>query len=386
MLLLSYALAQQAAAHARGETWSTIDVKGAAVTVTYSIEANELVQRLPDIAFSGNLEDRLLTTVADRFRLMSAGELCRTRDAVVRQSARTVDVTWQVHCQDPGDLTVVDDALFERLPNHLHISQARFGDRDGVEEKLFTRHDRRWRLTADAPSGLVPTFVRYLGLGVDHIVSGYDHLAFLLAMILLAPRLATLVLMITGFTIGHSITLALAVLGYATADRGTVEALIGFTIALVAAEAVAVRHDFQRALLTLTATGLLLLALIPNVGPGVVTLSGLGIFSVCYLLLMRYRELEDLINPMLTLLFGMVHGFGFASFLLQTGLPVQSVVPALVGFNLGVEVGQLGALAAAFAAVYTGRKLFPPVPGIPEATASVLCGLGLFWFVSRALV
>ena len=81
------------------------------------------------------------------------------------------------------------------------------------------------------------TALRYLGLGFSHILAGLDHVAFLLCMLLVAARLSSRLWMITGFTLGHSITLSLSVLGLVSVRSAAVEALIGYTVALLAAEA-----------------------------------------------------------------------------------------------------------------------------------------------------
>jgi len=375
-------------AHSRGQTWSQIQISGDRVSVSYSIQATELARLLPDLAYSPALPELLPETIVPAFRLMSQGKPCTVESRDFKASADVVAVTWQCRCASTDDIAVVDDALFTRLPNHIHITQATTAA-GSFEEKVFTRDDRYWQITSG--NDVLDSFMQYLGLGIEHILTGYDHLAFLLAMILLTSRLSALAIMITGFTIGHSITLAMAVLGYASANSRAVEALIGFTIAMVAAEVVARRYRLQQPLLVATGAGLLLLALLRgqtglvSAGPDTTTLLGLCLFCVCYLKLATSGGLENLVNPTLTLLFGMIHGFGFAGVLIEVGLPVERLVPALIGFNVGVEVGQLTVLAVIAVAGYLALKFTRPPWYLKDTLASSLCGLGLFWFVARSL-
>lgn len=384
----------QTLAHSRGETWSVLQIEtqevAATVAVTYVIQASELAQHLPDIAYSPELHKRLGEEITTGYQVQDNAGACRVSGVDFRQSAATVEIGFVATCPTGDNITIRNDALFDRLPNHLHIAQARIvnAGQSALAEKLFTGSDRTWQLTEER--GLALTLRRYLVLGIEHIATGYDHLAFLLAIMLLSPRVITLVLMITGFTIGHSITLALAVLGYASATTAAVEALIGFTIALVAAEVVARRHGLGHWLIGVTAAGLVLLALASHLtdamqgGPNTLTLAGIAIFSVCYLLLSREAASVNLVHPALTLLFGMIHGFGFAGLLLEIGLPQQQLVPALIGFNVGVEIGQLLALGLVFGSVFLMRRHVRMPLFTADAVASSLCGLGLFWFVARS--
>ena len=377
-----------ALAHSRGETWSSITVSSDAVTISYAMAATDLVQHLPEIAYSRELDQQLPALVTDGFRVSAAGDPCVARDIDLRQTAALLEIRWVADCESTSALTIHNDALFNYLPNLIHISRVVRAD-GRIEERLFTLNDREWQLESD--TDLMNTFTRYFALGFEHILTGFDHLAFLFAIILLTKRTVTLVLMITGFTIGHSITLALGVLGYAAVDSGAVEALIGFTIALVAAEVVTRRHGLDRQLVLVTGAimivlvGLAQYTTIISSGPNALTLAGLGLFCISYLKLSGTGHWQDVVNPFLTLLFGMIHGFGFAGLLTGIGLPTERMVPALVGFNLGVEAGQLAVLLMVLAGAYLVRRAITLPSYTVDTFASALCGLGVFLFVSRAL-
>ncbi len=93
-------------------------------------------------------------------------------------------------------------------------------------------------------------------------------------------------------------------------------------------------------------TVLVLLKMLGHIGPPTITLIGLAIFTLCYLSLAATQKRATRLRPLLTVLFGLIHGFGFASVLMQIGLPTDRLVPTLLGFNIGVEIGQLGIVAA----------------------------------------
>ena len=136
----------------------------------------------------------------------------------------------------------------------------------------------------------------YLGAGIEHILIGYDHIAFLIAIVLWANRLWPVVKLVTAFTIGHSITLSLAALDIVRIPSSIIEPAIAASIVFVAAENF-FSHDVQK----------------------------------------RWRD---------TFLFGLVHGFGFASALQEFGIPKSALIPALASFNIGVEIGQIAIVAA----------------------------------------
>jgi hypothetical protein len=193
---------------------------------------------------------------------------------------------------------------------------------------------------------------------------------------------------VTGFTIGHSLTLALGALGLARPDPAMVEALIGFTIALVAAENLsspAGENARTSSAVGLALAALALVAVAIDRGPPPVLLLGLAFFTVCYGRLAATPEDVRRLRPALTFLFGLVHGFGFAGVLLEVGLPRDRLLAALLGFNLGVELGQLIFVGVCAGLVTLLRGSFPAqyATVAREAACAGLCGLGLYWFVQR---
>ena len=115
-------------------------------------------------------------------------------------------------------------------------------------------------------------------------------------------------------------------------------------------------------------------------------LCGLFIFTLAYLPMSNDRRFAIMMRPLLTLAFGLVHGFGFASVLTEIGLPRHQLVVALVGFNIGVEIGQVVIVAGVWflARWVTQIKLIRNTRAWLDTLSAALCGLGFYWFVARS--
>lgn len=205
------------------------------------------------------------------------------------------------------------------------------------------------RLTPEAP-GFVTNGAQttlevagtYFWLGVDHILSGFDHLLFVFALILLIRDRWMLLKSITAFTVAHSITLAGAALGYVSLPQAPVEAVIALSIAFVATELVKMR-------------------------PGEVRTSERYPWVVAFA-------------------FGLLHGFGFAGALKETGLPQTDVPVALLTFNLGVEAGQVLFVLAVIALFRTVRFVWSaPLPAAKTLAAYAIGTMAMMWLFERVL-
>ncbi|HUI28019.1 MAG TPA: HupE/UreJ family protein [Candidatus Kryptonia bacterium] len=389
-----------AAAHDRTTSYSTWDLRGRSAHVTVRLSLLD-VTRLPWSATAGDQLNRQLGAyLTARLQLLADGEPCpvadgpRTLDAAVGRVA----VEWQVKCPPQGALRIRSAVLLDVAPAHLHFARVA---RDGGAplERVLSEREPTWLLadpsrnppmSAATPSqeSRGTSLLGYLQLGIDHILSGYDHLAFLLALLLIGGSIGEVAKVVTGFTVAHSMTLGLTVLGYVRPDSAPIEALIGLSIALVAAENVWLTGPRRPALPLLIAATLGVLAFAAGRGHGRVpalTLIGLAIFIVCYFgLLARVRRAAAL-RWAIAFIFGLVHGFGFASVLVEAGLPTERLVAALFGFNAGVEVGQLAVVACVWPLLryVTTRGESWRFAVLNYGSAAVLT-LGVFWFVSRA--
>ena len=218
-------------------------------------------------------------------------------------------------------------------------------------------------LEPDAASAAAPSFRQFFALGVRHILTGYDHLLFLFALLLACRGWRAVLGVITCFTVAHSITLALAGLDLVRLPARLVEPLIAATIVAVAIE------NLVRPALFLIDERASRLAR-----------------PALSLTLSRGRERgPERTRYGLTFAFGLLHGFGFAMALREIGLGARGapILRPLLGFNLGVEVGQLAVAAIALPALWQLRRvpLFARHGG--RALSVAIAGVGLVWLLQR---
>lgn len=322
-----------------------------------------------------------------------------------------------------GDLLALKvETFFAVAPSHHHFLYI---------ESAAT--NREAILTASAPllelrstaSAHKTGFLQFIGMGIEHIGTGIDHLAFLLALLISARTPRQVLAIVTGFTLGHSLTLSLAVLGVVQANRGAVECLIGFTIALAAAQnlirgeregrtaglaAVAItasmllipagaRPDMPATLIVavaLVAGSAIWLAGIRLAGPRLagIRFAGRGLAGVRFAGTepadMRALEFSNSARFNMAMGFGLVHGLGFAGALQDLHLPRSLLLRTLLGFNIGVEVGQIIVVAIAIALVRLVGMTAPATTGRSDMWATfasaALLATGLAWFFTRAVV
>jgi hypothetical protein len=193
---------------------------------------------------------------------------------------------------------------------------------------------------------------------------------------------------VTGFTLGHSLTLALAVTGILRPHAEYIDALIGLTIALVGAEIVA-ESTHHAGAISLGIFTLLFSMAIANffgvVSMPTLLLIGGALFGSNYLIVASHVRDAARLRLVITLIFGLIHGFGFAAGLLEMKLPTGRMAELLVGFNLGVEAGQVTVVLAVIGVgtLFAQTKLVVLRPFMREVAAAFLVGIGLYWFVSR---
>jgi hydrogenase/urease accessory protein HupE len=201
-------------------------------------------------------------------------------------------------------------------------------------------------LTGAPPPTLLQVVLRFIGAGIEHIFLGYDHIAFLISVVLWSRRLWPVVKIVTAFTLAHSITLSLAALDIVRIPSTLIEPAIAVSIVYVAAENFLSRDAGK-----------------------------------------RWR---------ITFCFGLIHGFGFASALQEFGLPRTALVPALASFNIGVEIGQIAIVSLVMPVLLAldrltalGHRAGPmPVRSAPVvyAISAVIIGLGSYWFLARTVL
>lgn len=295
------------------------------------------------------------------------------------------------------------EQFFSNSPQHIHYIQFKIADKF-ITNKMLTKRtpDFSWTSIANASNEIgegshisgTSVFVTYLLLGYEHILIGMDHLAFLLAMFILISKPKSVLLLITGFTIGHSITLSLMTLKIMQPNILWVEALIAFSIVLIAIENIIILGSNTNRIIWAGLLLLFSLVLLKHEQTSlVIALCGLMLFYACYITLigLKCAAKSDgntlLWRFLLTMLFGMIHGFGFASVLTQIGLPKADIITGLIAFNIGVELGQLCFVALSSVFLYLLFKIAPLHRKLYlQVMSSMLSGIGVYWFASRTML
>ena len=341
----------EAQAHNAGVSTSRIVIQGRTVDVEINALGRDYEKsvgvRITEAGSSevnrvalGVMAPSVLTYVGDHVAVFADGQQCAPSlgTALPADTHVLVRLTWT--CPPAGELryraTLFQDV--DPTARHLAIIATESGER---ELALDSRAPEV--ALSGAGSSALQVVGRFVQAGIEHIFLGYDHIAFLAAIVLWAQRLWPVIKIVTAFTIAHSITLSLAALQIVVFPSAIVEPAIAATIIFVAVE-----NFFSR-----------------NVDG-------------------RWR---------VTFVFGLIHGFGFASALQEIGLPANAAVPALAAFNIGVEIGQVVIVALIFpllrwsdrighrAAARKGRH-----PAVVYFCSAAILSAGLYWLMVHTVL
>jgi hypothetical protein len=339
-------LARQASAHAVGVSRGEYRAEDGAVRALYVFSSAELAVTLPiDHDHDGVLsasEVATATTTLDQ-EIVGAttvelgGVPCAPHlDSASLERADAVTLHATFTCDrapaSPPTLSVEAGFLSRFSADHRHLAslQLRGGGSASLVATFAQPYVETFATTAASPA---PSFAAMVWTGIVHILSGYDHLAFLLGLLLLGGRPRALIGIVTAFTVAHSITLALAALRLVTPPGAIIEPLIAVSIAYVGIENLFAKDGSK-----------------------------------------RWR---------IAFPFGLLHGFGFAGALLALDLPRVQLPAALFAFNLGVELGQLGVLAVVLPLVTLARTREEfRTWGVKGLSAGIACA-GAIWFFAR---
>ena len=295
--LLLATLLPRAGAHENGTTaFARITVSGQ--TVRYSLSVPDRAGRPPAPALTEH--EALAEAVRAKVRLTGDATPCAPGQArVATGSGVSTDLTFTIDFACPATMRTLSirDDTFDVLGTDLHIL-ARIEHGSATESFALATEKREARVDLGAPRGAPRGAGSFFALGIEHLLTGYDHLLFLLALMIGGGSAWALVKIVTAFTLAHSVTLTAAALDLVALPGALVEAAIALSIAYVA--------------------------------------------------------LENLFLParvskrwLVALVFGLVHGFGFSAVLKELGLPPDGLAWSLLLFNLGVEAGQAGVIVLA---------------------------------------
>ncbi|WP_168210552.1 HupE/UreJ family protein [Persicimonas caeni] len=303
------------------------------------------------------LEPAIGSYFEEHLQVTNNGQVCQpTHQDFVDMGRRMASLLFRktVQCDDAlGEVTLTNEVMLASKNGYTHYGQIQIGK--DIHTTVFNRDTSSYTVQVGADGQAASeqsfwdVFVQYIWQGVLHIVLGIDHVLFVLCLLLAARRFRPLLVVVTSFTLAHSITLALSALEVLTLPPTVVEPLIALSIAWVAVE-------------------LLLEAKKPADAS---------------------KDDEEVGPPLhlyaLTFAFGLLHGFGFSYVLRdEVGLPTDALVPALLSFNVGVELGQIAIVAAAFPLVAWARGREWGSKAIKVVAALVLL-VSVYWFVTRLM-
>jgi hypothetical protein len=339
--LLTVIWAVSAVAHVTSIGLATLDVGDGKLVYRLTVVATEVDDqggRLLAEAAEGDraAAERVAGFMRGYARFSIAGEPCQPGRIAMRGSNAgdgKVVLEMTLSCAKSSGLLAIRDDWPEVLGAHFQtVLSVRVPGRPSTEF-VFLEDRREATLDLAAPTGT--GWGSFVAMGAEHIVGGIDHLLFLLALLALARGLWLTVKIVTAFTAAHSVTLSLAALGLVDVPPRIVEPLIAASIVWVAVE-------------------------------NLVAPAGLG---------RRW---------LIAALFGLVHGLGFASALTELDLSREALVRALIGFNVGVELGQLAFVAVVLPPLVRASRP-GRLPRLPQILSAVVAMIGAVWLVERLL-
>ncbi|MFO1080542.1 MAG: HupE/UreJ family protein [Reyranellaceae bacterium] len=326
-------------AHATSTGLATLDVDDGRLLYTFTVvttEVDEQAGRLLWEAGEGNraAAERVAGFLRQYARFSIAGEECRPGRVAIRGSTagdNKVVLEMALACPRATGTLAIRDDWPEILGAHFQtVLSVRLPQRPSLEFAFLEDHRTA---TVDLAAPTATGWGRFVLMGAEHILGGADHLLFLVGLLAYARGVWPILRIVTAFTVAHSLTLSLAALGLVAVPGAVVEPLIAASIVWVAVENLVAPAGASR-------------------------------------------------RWVLAGLFGLVHGLGFASALVELGLGRAAMVRALVGFNLGVELGQL-----LFVLVFLPLLILATRPnrwpGLPRLLSIAVAAAGSVWLVAR---
>ncbi len=342
-----------AGAHQNSVSYAAVAIRAEAVEITFQIAYDDW---LPMVNIDTNRDGELTTAEArehlyrlgaftrSRVSVQADGRLCpgEALDVEVGQRLGTAYTALRTVYRCPARihaLSIAMDLFGREHPGHHTL--ARIEDKTGaggaLQEHVFGAGSETFEVVLGEPveRGALGAVREFLRLGVEHIFTGYDHILFLLGLLLVATGFRDLLKIVTSFTLAHTVTLVLATLGYVSLNVRLVESVIALSIAYVAIENLAGREHRRRWILAFV--------------------------------------------------FGLVHGFGFSNVLREMDIPRVVLGWSLASFNLGVELGQVTIVSLLYPILAWNRTRSWNLWAV-RATSILIALMGLYWFVERALL
>ncbi|MEX6633743.1 HupE/UreJ family protein [Hyphococcus lacteus] len=383
VVVFTFLLFDVAAAHTRSQSFSTWTITENTTSFVFAVDARRATQLSPLNPDQSDLSILLLGHLKATLAARQGRKNCELTQLVsLGQAYDILRISGRFEC--PADVSkeavTVSVSAFQFVSaTHIHIARVEHGERSSD----FVLREGRDQFDLDLKHS-PNTVGEFLWVGFNHVLSGLDHVVFLIVLAFVAATPKQALLAISGFTLGHTASLALVSLGVLSPDTKLVEAMIGFTIAVAALEAGAKFGLDRRRALTAFALATLLIVLF-SFGAGLsIVWAGLMLTIFAYSLGQLTDDVSHKIFLIITAAFGLVHGAGFAGGLTELSLQQTDLLMPLLGFNLGVELAQISALGIVYVTILTVQRVPIFSDGMAEKTVSaVIFALGCFWFASR---
>jgi hypothetical protein len=317
---------------------------------------------LLDPELAARLRDRLVAVLQPRLRLEADGRplVARWGGVEVLPDRQSLSVPLTFDEPAPGRVHL-DTVLFPYDPNHQTFINV-YEEGDLRHQAVLDARRATLDYYAGTTQGHLAVLATFVPAGVHHILIGPDHILFLVGLLLLGGSLKRLAGIVTAFTLGHSITLSLAALDVLTPATSLVEPAIALTIVIVGVDNLLVSAQLPAAAHSADAGGAAVVSTRPD----------------------GSRTAPHDLRPWLAAVFGLIHGFGFASVLKEFGLPRAALGWSLFSFNVGVEVGQLAIVAVVASLLALVRRRSVSVGHRLALAGSVgVIAAGGYWFVQR---
>ena len=312
--------------------------------------ASRPAERLLDPTFASQQSRAIAELFARRLTITADGRVMTPQwsEAEVVADRQSLRLRLQLNAASAPGVVAVDAVLFPYDPNHqtfLNVydlsrrSAAEIGsakaESDALTQAILDRGRTRFEYFAGSTQGAFAVIRRFVPAGVHHILIGPDHLLFLIGLLLLGGSIRQLAVIVTAFTIAHSITLSLAALNIVTPPARIIEPAIALSIVYVGADNLLIRGG---------------------------------------------RD----VRAWIAFAFGFIHGFGFANVLREMDLPARALGWSLFSFNVGVEIGQLLVVVAVASALAALRSRSEAASRqLAVAGSVVVMAAGAFWFIQR---
>lgn len=352
-----------ASAHPLSASYTTVTFDKDKTDFSFSLDVISIIESMDNVDMNGNgiLEENEIESNKHRLEewiedsvileMNNQQQAPELQDLFLDKKGDKEVLTWNFTYPafEPGQTIAINDGLYSQATSSPYVNLITAHNGDQTSETVLQGKERTWTMlltedqqaqqltsssnsTTAGKSGSSSDWFSFFKLGMNHILTGYDHLLFLFALLLRKQTLKQYAAIITAFTLAHSITLTLAVLGWISLPSRVVESVIALSICYVALE-----NIFRKKI--------------------------------------RFRAL-------ITFLFGLVHGIGFADILQEMNLPKAHLAVDLVSFNVGIEFIQLCIVIVLLPVLIflQKRNFYKPVIAYGSW---LITALGAFWLVER---